>query len=78
MKDEVNLLPTQVVPRVIAREFFKYPSRPSFVTDNDPINASRFNPTKAFFNYNTINKKTSKGDGALNIGLVSSRDENLI
>ena len=73
--NEVPSLPQQVVPRIITTEFFKRPYRPAFVSPTDPPNEFRLNPTETFMSFNTIKKKTEKGERALAIGKVSNRDD---
>ena len=73
--NEVPKLPHPVIPRVITTEFYKRPQRPSFVSPLDPPNESRLDPTQTLMSFNTIKKVTEKGDHALAIGKVASRDE---
>ena len=74
INQDVSSLP--VVNKVT--DFFKKQSRPSFVTINDPPNEQRFNPSESLASHNTIHHFTNRGQRALDIGKVSSRDENLI
>ena len=52
--------------------------RPAFVMPTDPPHENRLDPTDTLMSFNTIKKITQKGDHALAIGKVASRDEQLI
>jgi hypothetical protein len=67
-----------VIPRVITTEFYKRPQRPAFVSPFDPPIESRLDPSQTLMSFNTIKKVTEKGERALAIGKVASRDEQLI
>lgn len=54
IKDEIPVLPESVAPRTIGQDFYKKRERPPFVTERDPPNEHRFNPTETLISFNTI------------------------
>jgi len=64
--------------RVSGTDFFKQPTRPSFIRGDESPHEMRFNPSESFVDYNTIKELTSRGRHAVDIGRVSFRDEDLI